>query len=203
MWLTGAGGNGPDEEFFRRMGAPDNEIPVLLPVSALLARTDDVALALLGVHVYTTGLTFGLSLRVHPDAVARLGARTVWPHHRMWHDDLLVGVELVDGRRATAGGFGPLGLPDQDVVLHQAGGGGGDTAYDQSYWLNPLPPEGPVRVVVRCGELGIEDISTELDGAAIRAAAEQVVELWPWAPPRHDEPEPPPPDVPPGSWFAG
>jgi hypothetical protein len=45
---------------------------------------------------------------------------------------------------------------------------------------------------------------TELDGTAIRQAAERVVELWPWAPPRHDEPEPPPPpDVPPGSWFSG
>jgi hypothetical protein len=202
MWMVG--GTGPDAEFFRRMSAPDNEIPELLPVNSLLARGADVALALVGVHVYTTGLTFGLCMRVHPDAATRRGAQAVWPHHHMWHDDLLVGVELADGRRATAGGLGRPRLPGPDVVLHQAGGGGGDTRYDQSYWLHPLPPEGPLRVVVRCDQLGIPETVTELDGTAIRRAAERVVELWPWAPPRHDEPEPPPPpDVPPGSWFSG
>jgi hypothetical protein len=43
-----------------------------------------------------------------------------------------------------------------------------------------------------------------LDGSAIRRAASDVVTLWPWTPE-----EPPdfdgsqPPDLPPGSWFAG
>ncbi len=57
-------------------------------------------------------------------------------------------------------------------------------------------------VVVRCPELGTEETSTVLDAAAVRAAAADVVELWPWTPPSDPAAEPPPPDLPPGSWFA-
>ena len=85
------------------------------------------------------------------------------------------------------------------------GGSGGEASVEQSWWLNPLPPEGPLRIVVRCPELGIDERSIVLDGAAIQAAARAVVVLWPWAPPPESGPfEPPaPPDVPGDSWFAG
>ena len=75
---------------------------------------------------------------------------------------------------------------------------------EQGWWLSPLPPEGPLRVVVRCAELGIPETSAELDGTAIRRAAAGVVVLWPWErPPEPGADEPlPPPDLPPDSWFA-
>ena len=64
--------------------------------------------------------------------------------------------------------------------------------------------DGPVRFVVRSEVLGIGETSVELDGTAIRRAAEDVVVLWPWEPPPEREaPHPAPPDVPPDSWFAG
>jgi hypothetical protein len=71
-------------------------------------------------------------------------------------------------------------------------------------WLSPLPPAGPLRVVVRCDLLRLPETVTELDGTAIRAAAAEVVTLWPWVSPREAEPQltPPPPDVPADSWFA-
>ena len=40
-----------------------------------------------------------------------------------------------------------------------------------------------MRIVVRCPDLGISERSVVLDGTAIRAAAADVVVLWPWAPP--------------------
>ncbi len=92
---------------------------------------------------------------------------------------------------------------NEGVLLHSRGGGGGETSIDQKWWLSPLPPEGPLRVVVRCPELGIGETSVELDGTAIRRAAEQVVELWPWSRQELAPPEPPPPpDLPDDSWFA-
>ena len=74
---------------------------------------------------------------------------------------------------------------------------------DQEWWLSPLPPVGPLRVVVRCAELGLEDAVVELDGAALRGAGESATVLWPYEPPGQPESGPPlPPDLPAGSWFA-
>ena len=88
------------------------------------------------------------------------------------------------------------------MVFHPGGGSGGESSIDQSWWLSPLPPEGPLRLVVRCPELGVPETVVELDGTAIRRAGGSALVLWPWQP-HADRPEPPPPaDLPPDSWFA-
>jgi hypothetical protein len=202
MW-TGLSGDGPDEEFYRRMSAPENEIPVAVPLNTVLARTADVAVALLGMQVHTTGLAFDLTVRARPGARAanRLDGLFFGPPSTPTH--FLLGVELTDGRRVTNLEEPWRPRADRDLVLSQGSGSGSETIVDQSFWLSPLPPGGPFRVVVRCDELAIPETVTELDGTAVRQVAEQVVQLWPWAPPQHDEMEPPPPpDVPPGSWFS-
>ena len=71
MWSTGMGQDGPDDDFLRRVSAPENEIPVGLPTSVVLARTDVAAVALFGLQVYTTGVAFTLVIRVRPSS--RLG----------------------------------------------------------------------------------------------------------------------------------
>jgi len=66
-----------------------------------------------------------------------------------------------------------------------------------------VPPPGPLRLVLRCPDLGIEETVVELDGAAMSRAVSDVVVLWPWEPPRYERPESlPPVDLPPDSWFA-
>ncbi len=182
------------------MSAPDNEIPVALPANTLLARTDDVAVALVGLQVYTTGLAFHLAVRVRSEAAARYELDGLLWGRRRGHGPFLLGVELADGRRASSRGS----VRHHDLVFQQAGGHGDGTAFDQAWWLSPLPPDGRLRVVVRCDELRIEESDVELDAAAVRRAADGVVELWPWSPPTPYEPRgPEPPDVPPDSWFAG
>ena len=199
-----SGPGGPDEEWFRRMMAPENEVPVALPMNTVLARTDDIALSLVSLQVYSTGLSFDLIVRVRPAAAGRLPVREAfWGRgHPFAHEPggFLVGVELADGRRATSI---EMRDPGSEIVFTERESSWGDTGGKQSWWLNPLPPEGPVRFVVRCSEMGIPETSTELDGSAIRAAAAGVVTLWPWEPPSFEEPpEPPPPDLPRDSWFA-
>jgi hypothetical protein len=91
-----------------------------------------------------------------------------------------------------------------ESVFTQGSGSGNELSVDQEWWLSPLPPDGPIAVVVRCARLGLEETRTEFDGSLIRRAAADVVELWPWTPPEPVRAEPPPPpDVPAGSWFAG
>jgi len=194
----------PDPEFYRRLNAPENELPVTLPRNLVLARTDDVAVALTGLQVFTTGVSFQLSARARsgsafPDLDRGLG--DIFWEHRPGSPRFLLGVEFSDGRRASSLPFpGATG----EIVFHQSGGGGGETAVDQSWWLSPLPPDGPLRVVARCPDIGLAETTVELDGTAIRRAGEGATVLWPWEPPRDRGPEPPPPpaDLPAGSWFA-
>ena len=194
----------PDDDFYRRVSAPENEIPVGLPVSVVLVRTDDAAVALTGLQVYTTGVAFTLVIRVRPSS--RLGTGNTL-NELVWGQGpgegrFLLGIELSDGRRRTSGSPEPGRAGE--LVFHPSAGSGGMSSVEQSWWLSPLPPDGPLRVVVRCPELGIEESATELDASAMRRAADGVVTLWPWERPQEDRPvEPPPPDVPPDSWFAG
>ena len=209
MWASyGTSEDGPDHEFFRLMSAPENEIPVAVALNTVLARTDDVAVALQRLSVYTTGVSFDLVVRLRPDAPQAAGRdlnELIWGHGPApVQGGFLLGVEFADGRRASnlAGRHGPpLG---EGIVFAQGGGSGAMSSVEQSWWLHPLPPEGPLRFVVRCPALGLDESSIVLDGAAIQAAARDVVVLWPWTPPPESGPfEPPaPPDLPDDSWFA-
>jgi hypothetical protein len=202
MWTSTHPHGEPDDDVQRRMQAPENEVPVALPQNLLLARTDDVAVALIGLQVYTTGVAFELTVRMRPSARQRFPHtldELVW-RHGPDGSRFLLGVEFADGRRASS----LPGVDGGDVVFHPGGGSGGVATVEQSWWLSPLPPEGPLRVVVRCAELGIPEASVVLDGTAIRRAADDVMTLWPWErPPEYGGSEPPPPpDLPDDSWFA-
>jgi hypothetical protein len=198
MW-TDFSGDGPDEEYLRRMSPPENEIPVAVPLTVLMARTGNVAVALLGLRVHTTGISFDLTVRVRPEAASAYDLDGLLWAHRRDRAPFLLGVELADGRRASNLHEGE---GDGGVVFTQSSSSGGPTAVDQTWWLSPLPPQGPLRFVVRCTELGIEETATEVDAATIARAAGQVVTLWPWSPPPRYEPTSEPPDLPPDSWFA-
>ena len=202
MWSSlFSAGDEENEDVVRRMSAPDNEIPVALPINAVVARTDEVAFALLGLQVYSTGVSFDLAVRARTGTENNELNEIVFEHGPPRAGRMMLGVELADGRRASNVHAGHAG---GDVVFHGGGGGGGNRSVDQSWWLSPLPPEGPLTFVVRCGALGIEETRTVLDGAQINRAAADVVVLWPWQPPtaHWSERPPPPPDVPDDSWFT-
>jgi hypothetical protein len=130
-------GEKPDAEAMlrmqRRMSEPDNEVPAPVPFTAVLGRTDDVAVCIADMHAYTTGLSFRLAVRLRQ---MRPGL-----HHRIFDmvsgrepgtpdgDRLLLGVECADGRTASniAGDdwFAMHELPDDQVVLTPGGGSGG------------------------------------------------------------------------------
>ncbi|MCZ2827226.1 hypothetical protein O2W14_00070 [Modestobacter sp. VKM Ac-2986] len=202
------GSEGPDDEWERRHSAPENEAPVAVPVSAVLARSDTAAVTLTGVQVFTTGLTFTLGVRCRPEALGSGDISDLLWGHRGPGPQVLVGVELADGRRASnvPGSVHAFADPgDLDgLVFHHGSGSGGQLSAEQVWWLSPLPPAGPLRLVVRCDALGLPETVTELDGTALRAAAERVVTLWPWVSPRGVEPPQPPPgpELPADSWFA-
>ena len=90
-----------------------------------------------------------------------------------------------DGRRTatTSGHRLCADTDDGELIMQQNGGGGNERAWDQDFWVHPLPPEGPVTLVASWLAYGVAETQAELDGTAIRAAAERAIILWP------DEPD--------------
>jgi hypothetical protein len=178
----------PPEEFRQPawIGPPDNELGVALQLRRVLFRSDDLAIALLGLVVFGNGLELQLVLRrrempVEPDPM-HLHMRTRHAQSGEIAPEVLrFGVEYPDGRKATNLGHPfPFGTEEPDEpVLVERGGGGGGRSWSFGYWLWPLPPPGPLRVVVEWPVAGVPQTEVELDGATIAAAAAGVDVLWP------------------------
>lgn len=195
----------------RRRSEPNNEVPAPVPFTAVLGRTDDVAVCIVGIHVFTTGLSFRLAVRlrqVPPGQEHRIFEMV--SGHRLpgtsAEDRLLLGVEFSDGRTASNVAsddwFAMDELPDDQLVLSPARGGGGGLHYDQHFWLSPLPPPGPVTIVCAWPALGLSESSAECDGQLLLDAAARALVLWPPSS-QSFEPEPPPePPVVPTGWFS-
>lgn len=185
-----------------RNGPPDHEAGVALAWSGVLGRGPDLAVALTGAAVFSTGVRLDVAVR----------ARTSRGGGELFHavaggaagaDRLLLGVELADGRVATTGGRGwpPPEFAPGTPSLTQGGGSGGDRSVDLTLFLHPLPPPGPLALVCAWPGRGVPETRTEFTGAA--EAVSGVVQLWPPQPPEDHVPVPPePPDVPDGGWFA-
>ena len=173
---------------------PDAVLPGAMAENAIIVRQERLAIAIGGLAVYPNGFDFSILIRTrdHNDRIDPHGRRrrrdyvhnTVRPDSGDPTQDFRIGILFADGRRAASNQPRPHLTPDHEadpdeaVLFHSRGGGGG-RSYDMTYWAHPLPPEGPVTIVVSWLAQGVTEVRHELDGAAIRAAAEKAVQLWP------------------------
>jgi hypothetical protein len=196
------------------MSPPENEFPASVGLAVLLGRTDDAAVGISRVEAFSTGFRFTLAVRLrragpelaHGRLFALIGGRAHGGFEVPLEDRLLLGFEYSDGRRASnlddmrMAGPGTQ-VDDAQPVLIAQGGGSGQLTADQAYWMAPLPPEGPVTVVLAWPRLGMPESRTLLDSGDIKAAAGRSQVLWP--PQAETKPTPPPPPPRPSSgWFA-
>jgi len=221
MWISRRGGPAAEppsaeqlEQWRRQMSPPEYEFPAGVGLSILLGRTDDAAVGLSNVEAFSTGFRFTLAVRVrqprpqfaHGGLHMLISTRVHPGIDVRLEDRLLLGIEYCDGRRASTltdpRTQGPSAMTDQDqLVLVQQGAGGGEHSVDQSYWVAPLPPQGPLTVILAWPGFGMPESRTTLDGSAIRAAASRSQRLWP-PQPATEATEPPPPPRPSSGWFA-
>ncbi len=179
-----------------RWQAPEDELPVLLPVSETLAATEHLALGLIGVAVYSDGVEFRLEGRLRRNGLSAsewnelcadfighslMGGPT-HPEGR-----LRFGLVLGDGEKVLADGF-PFS-PDPDAAgdsakhsLYRNNGGAGGSSHRYSsterLWLWPLPPEGPIEFVLQWPALEIGETRVVLDGSAMRELSGRVARFW-------------------------
>lgn len=216
-WMaTGHGSDGdgqpsPEdlERWSRSRQQPENEVPVAVPLTAVLARTEALAVVLTSVHACSTGFGLQVSVRLRQPPAPADDLYGQFMSNAGAGGQFLLGVELSDGRRGSVlgrpGDWPPqpgLQGSDQEVSLSGTGGGGGGRSFDQGWWVTPLPPDGPVRLVVRWDAQGIQEEATELDGTAIARAGRSAEVLWPWEPEREEAEAPEGTGRPSSGWFA-
>ncbi|MGI8491212.1 MAG: hypothetical protein ACR2NJ_00430 [Acidimicrobiales bacterium] len=206
MWhSSGPQGPAPDQEqlqrLMRRSQAPDNEVPVTVPLGLVLARSDDTAVLLPSAQVFRHGVSLDIAAVTRRRGSGRAFSMPMHGPMERGAGAFLLGVELSDGRRAsTLHRRPPFDAPDDEPVLMPAGGGGGSRRMDSRHFLSPIPPPGKLVFVVSWTDWGIGETRTEISADPIIEAASRVRELWPWeAEPSPDEP---PSQPSPGGWFA-
>jgi hypothetical protein len=180
----------------------------------LLGHSNDAAVGITHLEAFSAGFRFTLTVRLRrlpPELVHGGLHMLISPHAAPGVDTplerrLLLGLEYADGRRAsTLQGAWPPGpdeaADDQRLMLWPNGAGGGRQSLDLTYWVSPLPPDGPVTFVLAWPGFGVAESRTFVDGAAIRAAADRSQVLWPPEPVTEPK-QPPSPPRPPSGWFA-
>ena len=92
-------------------------------------------------------------------------------------------IQFADGRSVSSleAPTGDGSDPDRPMLSSGPGTGGGvdSWSFDMEYRVWPLPPPGPLAFICAWPGRGIPTSRIEVDGAAIRAAADTAMTLWP------------------------
>jgi hypothetical protein len=188
-------------DFIRARQAADNEVPVSVAFNAVLALTNDLAVFVSGLRVFSNGVELAIEVRARKllgDTRHGLSEAV----HGVGRPGPLVGVEFSDGRRGSNVERDLTTGPRDAPTFWPGGGQGGQRTANLSLFLSPLPPPGDLRFVFAWPGQGIQETFTPLPTDRILDAARQVRQLWPWEPEEQEELEPIYPDLPEGSWFA-
>jgi hypothetical protein len=156
---------------------PGSVLPGIADLAHVLARDDDLILAIVGGQAYPQGFTTEIRL------ISVAGRLRPPPGHGGMLSQLQLTVEFSDGRRGQllplTGSVSPgheVDLPSGEVLVVPRQGAGDGSMWRQEVWVSPLPPAGPLRVGVRSE--GLPETWTELSGDVLRAAAERAEPLW-------------------------
>jgi hypothetical protein len=174
---------------------PLNVVPIPVPVSVELARTDDTVVRLHGFDVYPSGIAYEVRVWLRPGTEPRPDPGMYDP----WSESPRVGWLLEDGTKVGARAPGPYADDTQsDAPFHINGIGGesGDLRAAYGHWLYPVPPGDRWVAVVEWRARGIPETQVEVDVRGIHEAADAAAAAGPlWhLPPVPDEAE--------YGWFA-
>jgi hypothetical protein len=175
----------PEPEPVRRhhpWDPPEAEFPGIVAMDTLvLARTDEVAVAVTGISVYSNGMEIFMTARSrpgdHPEDHAPGGPRDLAASRRSFR----FGLQLADGSKAVGC---PGRRPEHDSepagpVLFPFAGGGGPHSFVSRWWAWPLPPKGPLEFVCEWPTHRIAESRVGLDAQLILDAADRSIRLWP------------------------
>jgi hypothetical protein len=150
----------------------------------VLFHTGDAHLMVDRIQAYPNGIHFTVVLRLRK---AEEFDDPPWELHRRRRpappvDEILrLGFLFSDGTKWTnLDRPRPFrGEDPQPPVIALRSGGGGNHMLRATYWMWPLPPNGPLEVFVEWPARGVEERSVVLDATELRQRAAEAVQLWP------------------------
>lgn len=160
-------------------GPPQDEVGVLALASFVLARTEEVVVALRGVTAYSDGLVLSVVVLFADEQKADDLAWSLQDFGRS-PGRFRLGCAFADGRRATTG---RNDAPD----LENAGGDpqlllltstGSPLVWTAEYWLHPLPPAGSLVLGCRWPDRRIPETLAQLEADPLLAAAAGSRPVW-------------------------
>lgn len=166
-----------------RQGPPDAVLGQPLAGHTVVARADGFVIAVERIVAYPSGFEMSVTVRTRDEPV--FGSfdevnRRSWSGSAAFPgESLRVGVVFADGRRSFVDNSPPRPASTGDVRLVPMGGGGTQSRFDQRYWVEPLPPPGPLGVVVEWDRRHLPETRADLDAGAIVEAASRAETLWP------------------------
>jgi hypothetical protein len=126
-------------------------LPATLAVDALLHEGEDDVWVIPTLDVFPNGFRVNVVLLLNPHRQHDIQARI----HRGPMGMMRIGVRFADGRVGGRGlPYGAMGAPkDDDGIPTEpfvgfGGGGGGMGGWRFSAWVFPLPPDGPLEILV-------------------------------------------------------
>ncbi|WP_261163877.1 hypothetical protein [Microbacterium sp. Marseille-Q6965] len=175
--------------------APEDELPALLGISELLAATDHAAIALVGIAVHREGIELRVERRLRRNGLPRNEWNelcAVFMEHMSFGGPvdlagrLRFGVLLADGSKVTDAspsfeGRDPMIEPAGYILSRwEQGGGGGGSTYSSAdrLWLWPLPPAGPIELVMQWPALGIDETHLGIDVSKVAELATLARPYW-------------------------
>jgi len=158
-------------------------MPGVAPDALVLARTDDIVVALGDLRAYPNGFQFAVTAFAREPLRDRqaFGSGGFLRHFGpgpVPDDFLRFGLRFPDGTVLTNLDPGSPGPDETGPRLLPEGGSGGTRRYEQSYWVWPLPPPGRIDVVCEWPAHGIPETTVELDAGVVLAAAQRAITLF-------------------------
>jgi hypothetical protein len=159
----------------------EGTFPAVVSVNALLFESDVAALALDHLDVYPNGFTLNFVRRVNPRR-ARAALTMINATGPEWLPE--VTVRFSDGSTAKSVQLNVAknqdGVPTEPIQTVTSRGWVGDPGGWRAWaWVYPLPPEGPLEILVSLPAIGLSTPqSVNIDGSAVRAAAKWARIIW-------------------------
>ena len=173
------------------LGPPRGVLPCAVPVSGVVARTEEIAIGMAGVFAYPTG--FEAEIVVVARSARRLAPfRDPFDEHGATSSEegsipehlLRLGLDYSDGRKSMNTN---LRWPDMDEesdgdrqpTMRMKSGSGDEGEWRQTFWFCPLPSPGPLHLVCEWPAQNLSLTRHEIDSQQILEAAESAEEIFP------------------------